>query len=187
MLRRSLLTAAVAAPALYASRASALIYSDEDLGAGETSWLGDPGLEWNVIRSSWAILHGKKLLPPGTTYVSGPSDPWFRTQLKEGEYADFGNLVELMVFGSIVGTEVGSWFKNPLLGGRIGAGVGGLMWIGYNGGVFLHNLGPGNYTPTGSPVVYNGQYFSPQAMATLTAPPTIGNGICVPSDDLLQF
>jgi hypothetical protein len=188
MLRRSFLTAAAAAPALYSARSLAFgagssVAPVGSIGTSATHWCPQ-GYQWDgdgCVRTYWPWIGqywpewrgaintvnaglGARPWPPRSYPISGLEDPWFRAQLTPGDFADLSHLRDLLTYGAAIG---GSWglrhggSRGATAGAIFGAEFGAALWLGYNLGVVFSRLNVGPVPPpaTGGAISYNGTAY----------------------------
>lgn len=156
MLRRSLLTAAVAAPALYAAKSVARpIYWDELEGGEEPpaieNWTADYFCE--TYYAIYCMMIGARpWAGVNVRAVSGPDDPFLRAFHGEDFWREVGNLASSMGIGA--GAYAGLSYLRlgasaPLgLAGTGGGLAGAAFWGGWQLGTLINHRidGTGPYT-----------------------------------------
>jgi hypothetical protein len=175
MLRRSFLTAAAAAPALYSARSLAgpagssvapigtqggtwcptTHYWDGDGCVAKMSWVGNKyPQEWLGMVNVGRIAVGSIPVPPRPFYALAPEggmpdDSMMRTLLTGNEYSDWQDLAGMIAIGEGAGLLIGRRYggsRGAMAGAAAGVGAAFLLWFGYNLGVFINKQ---RTTPSG--------------------------------------
>jgi hypothetical protein len=199
MLRRSFLTAAAAAPALYSARSLAFGAGSSIAPVGQVStsawcpsgyqWDGDGCVrtyrelnfggayyEWVAAVNSANMALGARPIQRPVYAIGSIDNPWFRAQLQQGDFADLSHLRDLLTYGGAAGASIGLRTRvGAATGAVLGAELGALMWMAYNTGVVIQRIG--QYlapitTPAYVPITYNSNYFNVAAGVATTGFPS---------------
>ena len=170
MLRRSLIGAALALPAARVAQACSnppvgRYEPEQAYGDCGESWIGNQYPEYYAAINTFNMVSGATQIAPGTRRISGLDDPWLRAQLQPGEYADFGDLANMIQVGGGLGAAWGVR-RGGARGAGVGAALGGggmaLLWLGYNWGVGASRYPMGVPSPITSYNGWSGGSYYPQ-------------------------